>query len=81
MEIIYYLLLPVLFGGGGFRGPKKDPLGGEIQPFNDEYKNDDKNGKQLLNSRGKDGMSSYGGGMSKFGGTLFFHKKLALIRN
>merc|ERR1712168_756792 len=57
--------------GGEFRGPKKDPLGGEIRPFNDEYKHDD--GKNLLGRHGNNGMSGqstgmpYDGGMSKFG--------------
>jgi len=68
-------------GGGGsfmeqpeegpeFRGPKKDPLGGEIRPFNDEYKNDD--GKHLLGPHGNNGMSGHSNGMpyegmNKFG--------------
>merc|ERR1719242_2992478 len=47
---------------------KKDPLGGEIRPFNDEYKQDD--GKNMLNSHGRNGMSGsnmqYQGGMNKF---------------
>ena len=56
--------------GGEFRGPKKDPLGGEIRPFNDEYKHDD--GKNLLGSHGNNGMSGHGTGMpydgvNKFG--------------
>lgn len=56
--------------GGDFRGPKKDPLGGEIRPFNDEYKHDD--GKNLLGSHGNNGMSGHGTGMpydgvNKFG--------------
>jgi len=51
---------------GNFRGPKKDPLGGEIRPFNDEFKNDD--GKNLLNSHGSHGMSAGGGGGYQGGG-------------
>jgi len=32
--------------GNNFRGPKKDPLGAEIRPFNDEFKNMNEGGEQ-----------------------------------
>lgn len=50
-----------------YRGPKKDPLGGDIKPFNDEFKHD--NGGNMIHQHGSGGMShglSPQEGMSNF---------------
>lgn len=44
--------------GGDYRGPKKDPLGGVIKPFNDEYKNSE--GEPEGHSMHHGGDSSHG---------------------
>jgi len=53
-----------------FKGPKRDPLGGDIKPFNDEFKNDDgSHGGHNLMMNGPEGMSRGSmsqGGMSRF---------------